>query len=237
MHTFGYLPQSAQWVIAFLLAGLCLGAVGTCLFLPVLDWRWFPLTLLSLPFIAPLESLLLTPLYTLLGRFHYYSPLLFTTRRSDGGFDLHAGTLFDYVTRLRWSDRGPRAVRIVTADILRGLLALCDEAERGTLPPDTRIVASSYFFNDHSLARFGFELSRPTAATVLNLVLASVSIAIRLSFTRGRPSFPNLRKTRQGIISAGRLGQHQEEIRRLLQRLPAALQARASNEAVNRSHR
>jgi hypothetical protein len=227
VHTFGNLPQPAQWFIAILLAALCLVPLGACLILPILDLRWLPLSFLALPLIAPLESLFLTPLYGLLGRFQYYSPLLLATRHSDGGLDLHAGTLFDYVMRLRWSDRGPRAVRIVTVDLLRGLLALCHETERGSLPRDARIVASSYFFNDRSLARFGFELNRPPAASVLNLFLASLSIAIRLSFTRGFPAFPNLRKTRQGITSAERLMQHEEEIRRLLQRLSESSRAGA----------
>lgn len=229
VHTFGNLPRPAQWFIAILLAAICLVAIGTCLFLPLLDWRWLALTFLTLPLIAPMEGLLLTPLYTLLGRFRYYSPLLFATRRPDGGLDLHAGTLFDYAMRLRWSDRGPRAVRIVTADLLRGLLALCHETERGAIPRQARIVVSSYFFSIRSLARFGFEPNDPPAATVLNLVLASVGVAIRLSFIRGWPTFPNLRKTRQGVTSAERLRQHEDEIRRLLQRLSKNSEASASS--------
>ena len=220
MHAFTRLPRPAQWVAALFLATLCFGAIGACFALPFLDWRWLALLFLLLPLIAPLESLLLTPLYALLGRFHYYSPLLFATRRADGGLDLHVGTLFDYVARLRWKERGPRAARIVTADLLRGLLALCAEVERGTLPADAEIVATSYFFSDRSLARLGFTLRPPPALLVQNLVMASVSIALRLSFTRGRPTFPDLRQVRQAATSAGSLARHEEAIRRLLQRLP-----------------
>jgi MFS family permease len=220
VHAFRRLSRPAQWAAAVLLAALCFGILGALVALPLLNWRWIPLLLLILPLIAPLESLLLTPFYVLTGRFRYYSPLLFATRRRDGGLDLHVGTLFDYVMRLRWSDRGPRAARIVMADLLRGLLALCREVEHEELRADAPLVATSYFFSERSLARLGFELDRPPRATVQNLFLTSLSIAIRLSFTRGRPSFPDLRRIRQAATSAGRLVHHQAELRRLLERLP-----------------
>ncbi len=170
--------------------------------------------------LAPLESLLLAPVFALAGRFRYYSPMLLATRRPGGGLDLHVGTLFDYVARLRWSDRGPRASRIVTADILRGLLALVDEIERGTIPADAEIVATSYFFSDRTVARLGFELRDAPAAVRHNLAAASLGIALRLSFTRGRPAFPDLRRIRQAATTAGGLAEHADEIRRLLRRLP-----------------
>ncbi len=225
MHAFTRLPKSARWAGALLLAALLVGVLGACVALITRDWRLLPLLFPLVPVLATLESLLLTPLYTLLGRFHYYSPLLLATRRSDGGLDLHVGTLFDYVMRLRWKDRGPRATRTVTADLLLGLVALCEEVERGTLPQDAPIVATSYFFSDRSLARLGFQVRSAPAFVVQNLVVASLSIALRLSFTRGRPTFPDLRKTRQAVTSAGSLVQHKDMLRQALQRLapiPAA---------------
>jgi len=133
-----------------------------------------------------------------------------------------SGTLMFDPARLRWSDRGARASRIVTADILRGLLALVEEIERGALPADAHIVATSYFFSDRTVARLGFELRDAPAAVRHNLAAASLSIALRLSFTRGRPAFPDLRRIRQAATTAGRLAEHADEIRRLLRRLPVA---------------
>jgi hypothetical protein len=85
----------ARWVLALALAALCFGVLGGGFALLLLDWRFVPLVVVLPVLIAPLESLLLTPLYTLTGRFRYFSPMLFATRRRDGGLDLHAGTLFD----------------------------------------------------------------------------------------------------------------------------------------------
>jgi hypothetical protein len=94
------------------------------------------------PFLlAPLESLLLTPLFALAGRFTYHSPMLLATRAADGAgtpggaLELHTGTLFDYVTELDWARRGPATARVVLVEIVRGLLAIVAAVERGDLPP------------------------------------------------------------------------------------------------------
>jgi hypothetical protein len=215
------LPRIVQWAVALLLAAVYAGFGGAFFALVFRDWRWLPLLVAGVFLLAPLESLLLTPVYALAGRFRYYSPMLLATRRRGGGLDLHVGTLFDYVARLRWSDRGPRASRIVTADILRGLLALAEEIESGALPAGAEIVATSYFFSDRTVARLGFELRDAPAAVRHNLAAAGLSIALRLSFTRGRPAFPDLRRIRQAATTACALAEHADEIRRLLRRLPA----------------
>jgi hypothetical protein len=221
LESFSRLPRAVQWTVALLLAAVCLGSVAACYALVFWDWRWIPVAVAAVFLLVPLESLLVTPLYFLVGRFRYLSPMLLATRRAGGGLDLHVGTLFDYVLRLRWSDRGPRAARIVTADVLRGLLALAEQVERGEMAPDAELVATSYFFSDRTVARLGFELREVPAAVRHNLVMASVGIALRLSFTRGRPAFPDLRRIRQAATTAGRLAEHSGEIRRLLRRLPS----------------
>ena len=208
----------ARWVLALALAALCFGVLGGG-FALLLDWRFVPLVVVLPVLIAPLESLLLTPLYTLTGRFRYFSPMLFATRRRDGGLDLHAGTLFDYVMRLRWSDRGPCAARIVTVELLRGLYALAGSAEAGLLPPSAKISATSHFFGERTMRRFGFEVRQPGAGMVGNLLLAWMSIALRLSFTRGRLAFPDLRRVRQAVTTVDELAKHRDAIAHTLRRL------------------
>lgn len=222
MLAFARFSKLQQWVLAVLMALLCIGILGMCYVLPLQNWRWLPLCFLVIPFIAPLESLLLTPLYALTGRFRYYSPMLLVTTSQKGVLDLHAGALFDYLMHLRWRDRGRRATRVVTVELLHGLLAITDEVAQGALPPDTRLVASSYFFSNRSLERLGFQLCPPASGVVQNLLMASLSIALRLSFTRGRLSFPKLRHIRQAATTAGVLAQHRNELEQLLLRLQPA---------------
>ena len=127
MYRLAHLPKVGQWGIALLLLCLTLLIIGGAFALVFMNWRWLPLLLLIFVLLPILESLLLTPLYALIGSFSYYSPMLLATTSQQGELDLHVGTLFDYAMRFRWSDRGPRAARIVTADLLRGLLAIVED--------------------------------------------------------------------------------------------------------------
>ncbi len=209
----------ARWVLALALAALCFGVLGGGFALLLLDWRFVPLVVVLPVVMAPLESLLLTPLYTLTGRFRYFSAMLFATRRRDGGLDLHAGTLFDYVMWLRWSDRGPRAARVVAVELLRGVYALAGSAEAGLLPPSATISATSHFFGERTMRRFGFEVRQPAVSVVGNLLLAGMSITLRLSFTRGRLAFPDLRRVHQAVTTANQLAHHRDAIAHALRRL------------------
>ena len=69
------------------------------------------------------------------------------------------------------------------------------------------------------MRRFGFELRQPAASMVGNLLLAGMSIALRLSFTRGRLSFPDLRRVRQAVTTVEQLAHHRDMIARTLGRL------------------
>lgn len=219
MYVLARWSKPAQWIVALLGAVLCLGIVGGCFALIIHDWRWFPLLFVATFVLPPLESLLLTPLYTLAGRFIYYSPMLLATRRRDGGLDLHVGTLFDYALRFRWADRGPRAARIATIDLLRGLLGVIEGVERGDLRQDASIAGASYFFQARTVRRFGFDLQPAPPAIIHNLVIASISIALRLSFTRGRCTLPDLRRTHQAITTGARLVAHKADVQRALDQL------------------
>jgi hypothetical protein len=208
-----------QWTVALLLAGLCLGVVGLPFALVIHDWRWAP-GIVALPLlIAPLEGLLLTPLHTLTGRYRYYSPFLLATADAGGALELHVATLFDYVVLLRWRDRGRRASRRIAVELLRGLLAVIADVERGALAAHLPVTATSYIFSSRTLRRMGFELQPTSAAARLNLALAFVGIALRLSFTRGRPTLPDLRRIRTATATGAQLAAQRDELQRLLARL------------------
>lgn len=136
--------------------------VGVFLFLLALPFLclptgvyWLFAAILLLPLIPVLESFLLTPVYTLAGRFTYYSPLLFATKSAQG-FDLHVGTLYDYITQLQWRERGFQSQRHAMLLILQGLLRICDEVANGRLSAQNKITATSYFFSHHSVEKLGF---------------------------------------------------------------------------------
>ncbi len=176
---------------------------------------WLVAALLLLPLIPVLESLLLTPLYRLNGRFVYYSTTLFVTR-SDKGLQLHAGTLYDYLTLLRRHRLGRTMQRKLTQQLLQGLLGLCDDIAQGHIPPDTVVSATSYFFSDRSASRLGFSAADVSVTERFNLMTAALSLAVRLSISKGRVSWPDLNKIRQMQTTAANLLAHRATIERLL---------------------
>ena len=203
------------------MAALCLALMGSLVALPLADLRWLPLLLVA-PFVmAPLESLLLTPLYALTGRFTYHSAMLLSTRGADGALELHTGTLLDYATFLDRGMRGPRAARAVLAEVVRGLLAIAAAVERGGIAPATEVLATSYFFSLRTMERLGFRMRAAPRFVVFNLATAFVSVALRLSWVRGRPSLPDLSRVRQGVVLAGELARRAPELRRVLAQLTA----------------
>ena len=104
----------------------------------------------------------------------------------------------------------------MTADLLRGLLAIVEDVEEGVLSPDTKIVGTSYFFRRRTMARFGFEPQPPAKIEVLNLAMARLSIALRLSFTRGRFTLPDLKHIQQIVTSGRQLVAHKYDLQRAL---------------------
>ena len=179
---------------------------------------WLLALLLLLPLIPVFESLLLTPLYRLSGRFVYYSNTLFVTRIGNR-LQLHAGTLYDYMRLLRRHEYGPKAQRKLTVQLLQGLLVICDDIADGKFKDDTPISATSYFFSDRSAVKLGFISASVEPIERLNLLLSSISLAIRLSISKGRLSWPNVKHIRHIHTTAGKLVEQRATIVRLLRHL------------------
>lgn len=204
-----------QWCFALLFVGLFLFLLGLPFWYLPKGGDWLIAAVLLLPLIPVLESLLLTPVYTLTGRFSYYSPLLLATK-SEQGLDLHMGTLYDYLSQLRWRDRGLRSQRHSVLLVLQGLLSICDAVAEGKLSADNKITATSYFFSSRSVNKLGFTLSKGAFEVKLNLALVYLSLILRLSFMKGRWSLPDLKRVRCIHTTAGELLQHRSQIAKML---------------------
>lgn len=207
-----------QWLIAFTLVGVFILLLALPFLLLPKGSLWLLAAILLLPLVSALESLLLTPLYASTKRFIYYSPLLFATA-SPKGFDLHVGTLYDYVAHLRWGDRGARAQRQVVRHMLQGLLAICDAVAEGRLSAHTEITATSYFFSNSSAEKLGFVAGKAFSGQKLNLLMVFLSLALRLSFIRGRWCWPDLQKSKSIQTTAGELLLRRSVIVKLLVRM------------------
>lgn len=207
-----------QWCFPILLVGVFLFLLGLPFLCLPKGVYWLFAAILLLPLIPVLESFLLTPAYALAGRFTYYSPLLFATK-SPHGLDLHVGTLYDYITQMRWSERGVRTERHAMRIILQGLLSICDAVAEGKLSAQNEITATSYFFSNRSVEKLGFTLSSGSFEVKLNLAMVYLSLFLRLSFIKGRWSLPDLKRIRRIHTTAGELLQQRSQIAKMFAQL------------------
>ena len=204
-----------QWGFATILSVVFLALIAIPFLVIPVGPYWFLYGLIILPFVAPLESLLLTPLYRLCGRFDYLSALLLATK-SPNGFELHTGTLFDYVSHLKTRDLGHRAQRVVVKNVLEGLLVLCDKVDGGKIKAEIKLTATSYFFSDRTAKKLGFDIVEADRVNRINLYSAYLSLMLRLSFTKGKLTAPKLSQLRQISTTAGDLATHRQDILRML---------------------
>ncbi|MBL8111279.1 MAG: hypothetical protein JNK60_00220 [Acidobacteria bacterium] len=184
---------------------------------PFLLGRWTGL--LAFPITYSFFYVVSNPALRLLGVFRYHSPLLKVSLRSRRYYEVHSGTLFDYVLLFRWKDRGCRATRQILGLFLEGFLDIANAVERGEIARDTHIVGTSYFFSEKSAERLGFRLESAGLRLRLVLLVSYAELALLHSFARGRISFPNVLKVRTAVVRGDELLARRDEMRRILGRL------------------
>jgi hypothetical protein len=119
---------------------------------------------------------------------------------NDKQIDLHSGTSFDYFFLFRKVSKGTEWRNRVLAWQIEGLLQLIDQIENKCIPATVNIVGTSYFFNDRTLHKLGFEMQEPSIFYKLNLYLNFIDLLWMYSLSKGQFSFPNLQKTTKAQI-------------------------------------
>lgn len=92
MNAFYLLPKYVQWIVAVFMTMLFIGLVA------IICWITYNKPVFGFLFllVSPIFYLLTTPLFTLSGKYKYFSPLLFFYEKSNGDMEMHLGTNFDY---------------------------------------------------------------------------------------------------------------------------------------------
>lgn len=222
-----------QWTVALLLltvqVALVLGATLGVARLLGLRWE-HPAHLglamaahvaLFLPLWLLLSLFLLAPLFRLTGVLRYYSPYLIVTRGGCGRLALHGATPFDYLLLFRWRDRGRPAVQRILLWYVEGLLVLARELERGRLPLDTTISATSYIFSAGSARRYGFAVEEAPRFSIGGYLTYPTQL-LTYSFARGRWALPPIHRARQATLDGATLRAQIGRLERLQTRLRKA---------------
>lgn len=218
MNGFYQQPRFQLWLKAGLL-GLCGLALGC--YITIMAFYYDPLYYLSIFPYIPLMQFAGTPLLTLTGSYTYYSPLLLGYNATEKKIDLHSGTSFDYLFVMKGVKPGPPFKRQLLVYYLEGLRNLIQRIEEKTIPDTVRIVGTSYFFNDRTIQKLGFELEKPTLFYRLNLLINFVDLFWMYSLSQDKISIPRVWNAKKAGISGARLVESKEAIERLYQKLRA----------------
>ena len=104
---------------------------------------------------------------------------------------------------------------------IEGLLELIRQIENQKLPSVLIVRGSSYFCNDRTVEKLGFEHTKTSIFVKLNFMLNYLDLIWMYSFSRGKLTFPNLMNIKTATITGAHLVTKKEkilEIRAILMR-------------------
>jgi hypothetical protein len=186
MNDFYQLSKTLQWIISlvFLLLGLFLA-----IFIIELGYS-NPLIYVAFILYVPISQFLYTPLFKLTGGYTYYSPMLLGYMVNEQQIDLHSGTSFDYLFVFRNQKAGVSLRNKLLMYHCEGLLNIISQIENKRIPESVQIVGTSYFFNERTLQKLGFQIEKASLFYRANLFINFIDLFWMYSLSRGKVSFP-----------------------------------------------
>jgi len=215
MNDFYKQPKILQWIEAILL--LIFG------FLPALSIieKGYSQPIFYLLFIiyVPFGQFAVTPLFRLIGVYKYYSPMLLGYMANNLQIDLHSGGSFDYLFVMRKYKSGIELRNRLLTYQLEGLTNLIQLIENKSIHETVNIVGTSYFFNNRTLHKMGFEIVNPSLFYRLNLFVNFIDLIWMYSLSRGKFSIPKIWDAKKASISGSRLLAKKDVIETLYKRM------------------
>lgn len=219
MNDFYKQPKFLQWLEAILL--LVIGFYPAILIIEQTYER--PIFGILFLFYIPIGQFTTAPFFKLTGIYTYYSPMLLGYMANNVNIDLHSGTSFDYLFVMRKYKSGVESRNRLLKFHLEGLIQIISQIENNIIPKTVHISGTSYFFNDRTLTKLGFEQKVPSFFYRLNLFVNLVDLIWMYSFSKGRLSMPKIWHAKMASISGERLVENKAIIEALYQRLVSKL--------------
>lgn len=215
MNDFYQLPKLSQWIIslAFLLLGLFLA-----IFI-IEQGSENPLIYAAFILYVPISQFLYTPLFKLTGGYTYYSPMLLGYMVNEQQIDLHSGTSFDYLFVFRNQRAGVSLRNKLLMYHCEGLLNIISQIENKRIPESVQIVGTSYFFNERTLQKLGFQIEKASLFYRANLFINFIDLFWMYSLSRGKVSFPALWDAKKAAIKGDKLVAQKKHLEMLYARL------------------
>ena len=211
MNDFYKQPKALVWIesILFLLAGFFLAV------LIIEKGSEQPFYYAAFILYVPISQFLYTPFFKLTGGYTYYSPMLLCYMANEKQIDLHSGTGFDYLFVFRNCKPGIEWRNKLLAYHLEGLLQLISFIENKQIPESVTIVGTSYFFNDRTLQKLGFQIEKASTFYRANLFINFIDLCWMYSLSRGKVSMPALWDAKKASIQGHVLVAQKEKLEAL----------------------
>jgi hypothetical protein len=215
MNDFYQLPKTLQWIISlvFLLLGLFLA-----IFI-IEQGSENPLIYAAFILYVPISQFLYTPLFKLTGGYTYYSPMLLGYMANEQQIDLHSGTSFDYLFVFRNQRAGVSLRNKLLMYHCEGLLNIISQIENKHIPESVQIVGTSYFFNERTLQKLGFQIEKASLFYRANLFINFIDLFWMYSLSCGKLSFPELWDAKKARTQGATLLAHKMSLELLYARL------------------
>ena len=219
MNNFYNPPKIVQWIMALML--LILG------FLPALFIieQGEAQSIFYLLFIiyVPIGQFAFTPFFRLIGVYTYYSPMLLGYMANDKQIDLHSGGSFDYLVVMKKFRPGLEMRNKLLMFHLEGLMHIIQSIENKNIPESVNIIGTSYFFNERTLNKMGFELETPSLFYRINLFLNFIDLIWMYSLSKGKLAIPRLWSAKKASISGNRLLANKVQLTQLYDKMNARI--------------
>ena len=219
MNDFYKQPKLMQWIEALLLLFLGFYPAIVIIELGTNQPMFYLLFLIYLP----IGQFSATPIFRLSGIYKYYSPMLLGYMPNNVQIDLHNGGSFDYLFVMKKFKIGIESRNRILAYHLEGLMNIIKEVENGVIPKSVNIVGTSYFFNERTLSKFGFELKKPSLFYRVNLFVNFIDLLWMYSISQGYFSIPKIWTANKASIEGGKLIERKEIINDLHRKLTAKI--------------
>lgn len=219
MNDFYKQPIFLQWFEAILL--LIIGFYPALLIFELISSN--PLFYFLFLFYVPLGQFSFTPLFKLTGVYRYYSPMLIGYMANNVKIDLHNGSSFDYLFVMRKQKPGIKFRNRILIYHLEGLLNIIAQIENNIIPVTVNITGTSYFFNERTLNKLGFELKMTSLFYRINLFANCIDLIWMYSVAKGQISIPKIWEAKMASTTGSALIEHKDLIKALHKNLTLAI--------------
>jgi hypothetical protein len=133
--------------------------------------------------------------------------------------DLHSGGSFDYLMVLRKTRSGALIRRRLMLFHIEGLIFIIEQIEQGKIPATVKIIGTSYFFNERTANKIGFELREPSFFYRLNLFVNFIDLLWMYSLSQGKLSIPKVWQAKKVHLLGKKLVENKEYLVNLQKKL------------------